>query len=204
MAERMPWKGDDEMNGKRSVLGAAGVSLLSGCMMPGGAWHASGGHAMGHMAPLGSGQVTEVTRMAEARNGGLTIVLSFATPEWGGEALIDAALSEDDSHEATRGEVRLSIRTPGGRVDQLPMEPLGLSQGATHRARYRFADVGFYQVTAEGRMGSDADARTVSVTMETSVGGGARSNEDGWLVPAAVLGGVGMVTMMFLMMGSAH
>jgi hypothetical protein len=54
-------------------------------------------------------------------------------------------------------------------------------------------------------MGSGVDARTVSVTTETEVGGRMRGHEDGWLVPAAVLGGLGMVGMMLLMMGgSAH
>jgi len=187
-----------------SVLGAASVSLLSGCMMAGAAWHGGGGHAMGPMAPPGSRTVTEVTRTAEARSGGLTLGLSFATPEWGDAALIDAALSEAGvGREPTSGEVRLSIRTPGGRVDQLDMEPLGLSPGVTHRTRYRFADVGLYQVTAEGRVGSGADVRAVSVTAETEVGGQMRSHDVDWVAPAAVLGGLGMVAMMVLMMGGS-
>jgi hypothetical protein len=199
-------EGDDEMRIRRSFFSIAWASLLSGCMMTGGAWHGDRAPAIGHMASLGSSQVSEVTRMVEANNGRLTIELSFATPGSGEELPIDATLSEDGvTRKPTHGDVRLNIRTPGGSVDQLRMEPLGLSQGATHQTRYRFADAGLYQLTAEGRMGSGVDARTVSVTTETEVGGRMRGHEDGWLVPAAVLGGLGMVGIMLLMMGgSAH
>lgn len=191
------------MSKKTRVFGAAWVPLLSGCMMPFGAWHGDGPSGMGHMA---SWEVTEVTQNAEASDDGLTIGLSFATPGWGREALIDASLSEEGvRREPVRGEVWLRIRTPGGSVDQLRMDPLGLSQGATHRARYRFADAGLYQVTAEGRIGSGSDTRSVSVTTDTEVDGRIHGHGDRWLPPAAVLGGLGMVAMMILMMGgSAH
>jgi len=193
------------MSTRTKVLGALWVPLLSGCMMPFGAWHGAGYAGMGHMQSRGAWDVTGVPPVAEASDGGLTIGLSIATVGRGGEALIEAALSENGvRREPTRGEVWLTIRKPGGSVDRLRMASLGASQGATHRVRYRFGDAGLYQIIAEGRIGSGADTRSVSVTTETKVDGQIHGHGKGLLMPAAVLGGLGMVGMMVLMMsGSA-
>ncbi len=87
-------------------------------------------------------------------------------------------------------------QTPGGSVDQLRMQRLHASATATFQARYSFAADGLYLVTAEGRAGKGAHVRTVSVTARAVVGQDMHGGGHDWLMPAAVLGGLGMLAMM--------
>lgn len=190
------------MDPRRGVLGAAWVPLLSGCMMMGGIGHTTGG-AISAPGDMHGRDVSAQLQHAEARSGDVAIHLSFANPVAGGGAVpIDAWLSGDgDRLDMADSVVWLQVQMPGGGVDRVRMERLHSSSAGPYRALYHFTTPGLYQVTAEGRMGAGADVRTVSVTTEAEVeawpGG-----RHGWVMPVAVLGGLGMVVLMTLMMAS--
>ncbi len=187
------------MDPRRVVLGAVCVQSLSGCMVMGGIGHMGGG-AISAPGDMQSRDLSASVQHAEASSGGLTIALSFPSPTGGDGAVpIDAWLITDTDHrDLTDGVVWLLIQTPTGGVDRVDMQ-LHSSSAGTYRARYRFTVSGSYLVTAEGRSGTGADMRTVSVTTEATVEGGS-GGRDGWVTPVAVLGGLGMVVMMALMM----
>lgn len=185
----------------RSLLNTAWVPFLSGCMMWGGMGHTSGTDWMGGMGYAKNG---ESLQRAEASSAGLTIVLSFPTPSSGAAVAIDATLFADSApHALIDGDVWLQIQTPSGAVDQLRMERLQPSSEGAYETRYSFATAGLYLVTAEGRTRSGADERAVSVTAQAQVNGHAQDGGHHWLMPAAVLGGLGMVATMALMMSGS-
>lgn len=191
-----PWKG---------MLGAAWVPLLSGCMMMGGMAHTGGG-AISAAGPPGDMHRRDLSgrfQQAEARSGDLAISLSFASPIESSRALpIDAWLSRDGDHrDLADGVVWLQIQAPDGGVDRVLMQRLPSSSGGTYRALYHFSSPGLYLVTAEGRTGTGADMRTVSVTTEAGVESWPAGGH-GWVMPLAVIGGVGMVVLMAFMMAS--
>lgn len=188
----------------RLLLNTAWVPLLSGCMMWGGMGHTSGTDWMGGTGYAKNGQLSQPLERAEATSGGLTIALSFPTPS--SSVAIDARLFTDGAaHKVVDGDVWLRIQAPSGAVDQLRMQRLQPSSEGAYQARYSFATAGLYLVTAEGRTGSGADERAVSVTAREQINGHPQDGRHHWVMPAAVLGGLGMVATMALMMaGSWH
>lgn len=186
----------------RVVLSVAGIPLLSGCMMMGGIGHTGG---LGGTAGAGhteSAQIGAPLERAEASSGGITIALSFRLPSHGAEVAIDAWLRADSAHhELADADIWLRIRTPSGGVDEIRMERLG-SSGETYQAHYGFPTAGPYHVTAEGRVGTAAAVRTVSVTTRVEVEGESHDGRHDWLMVGGILGGLGMVVLMALMMGS--
>lgn len=188
----------------RLMLNTAWVPFLSGCMTWGGMGHTSGTDWMGGTGSAKNGQLSQPLERAEATSAGLTIALSFPHPSSGAAVAIDARLFTDGTaHEVVEGDIWLRIQTPSGAVDQLRMQRLQPSSEGAYQARYSFATVGLYLVTAEGRTGSGADERAVSVTARTQVNGHAQDGRHHWVMPAVVLGGLGMVAMMALMMGGS-
>lgn len=192
------------MNLTRVVLSVAGIPFLGGCMMMGGVGHTGNPGMMSDAGRAPGGQPPAPVQRAEASGGGLSIALAFPSPSGGEPVAIDAWLLTDSIHrDLTDGEIWLRIETPDGGVDQLRMRRRHSSATATFQAQYGFADAGLYLVTAEGRAGTGADVRTVSVTARTVVGGDMHGGRRGWLVPAAVLGSLGMAALMaFMMVGS--
>jgi hypothetical protein len=187
------------MDLKRAAMGITWVSLLSGCMM-GGMAHPGG---MGGVGPRETGQALGPLQYAEASSGDLTIALSFPTPSSGAMVAMDARLTTaSDPHELINGKIWLRIQTPSGSLDELRMQRLHSSAGATYQATYNFRTPGFYLVTAEGSIETDANVRTASVTTRVPVSGEVHADRHDWLMPMAVLGGLGMVVMMVVMMGS--
>lgn len=177
------------------MLGIVGVPLLSGCMTMSGMAGAGG---MGH----GWGEGDAGCQQAKARNGDLTLTLSFPVQARGGAAPIDARVAiEDGRGQLTDPEVWLRVRTPGGSVERIRMEPVEPAPAGAFRTRYDFRSSGRYLVTADGRAGTGDAARTVSVTSEAAVGGPHRAGRHDWLGPAAVLSGLAMTVLMFAMMG---
>lgn len=181
------------------VLGIAWVPVLGGCMMMGG-MHGVG--AMGGDVDLGNGPVSTELRYAEAVSGDLSIALSFPSPTGDAPVPIGARLrTERDGRDLTDAHVRLWIRAPGGRIDQVDMRHARSSVAGIFEARYGFRAVGRYLLTAEGRTGTEGDIREVSVTAEAEVGPAADRGRPMWLMPGAFLGGLGMVALMAVMMG---
>lgn len=188
----------------RLVLGAAWVPLLTGCMAMGGLGHTGG---LGGMASAGhaeNGQARAPLQRVEASNGGLRIALYFPRPSGAAGVVIDARLRADSAYDdLTDASVWLQVRSPSGRVDQLPMQRLHSSQPGTYRAQYSFSAPGLYLVAAEGRTETGADVRTVSVTTAVEVGTAAHDGRHHWFTPGALLGGLGMVAVMVLMMSGS-
>jgi hypothetical protein len=154
----------------RAVIGVAWVPLLSGCMAMGGLGHTSGLLGTGLGGHMESDKKALLLQRAEASNGGLTIGLSFPPPTSGTVVTISALLRSDPGdQEPTEGEIWLRVQTPGGSVDRLRMQSVRSSGAATHRARYGFVTPGLYVVTADARLGTGADVRTVSVTTKVEV-----------------------------------
>ncbi len=186
----------------RAVLGVAGVPLLSGCMMMGAMGHTGGLAGTGMAGPMEGEKVEGSLQRAEASSGGLAIALSFPAPTSGTVVTISALLlSDSGDQEPTDGEIWLRVRTPGGSVDRLRMQSVRSSGAATHRARYGFVTPGLYLVTADARLGTGGDVRTVSVTARAKVSTEAHVDRHEWLMPAAAVGSLGMVAMMVVMMG---
>src|SRR5512145_1092469 len=182
----------------RLMLNTAWVPVLSGCMMWGGMGHTSGTDWTGETRYAKNGQPLQ---RAKASSAGLTIALSFATPSGGAAVPIDAQISEDSvGRELTDADIWLRIETPGGAVNELRMEPVQSSRAGAYEAHYSFPVTGLYLVTAEARTGSGSDERTVSVTARAQIYDHAQGGRHQWLVPGAVLGGLGMVATMALMM----
>lgn len=191
------------MHSARAVLSAAGVPLLGGCMMMGGLGHTAQLGSMDESGHAVTNAVATSPQRAAASTNGLTIEILVPTPIQGAAVTIDARVSADgDDHEVFDGDVWLRIRTPSGTVEQVRMERPYSSTGRTYRAEYRFPAAGLYVVTAEGREGSGSELRTASVTTEVEVGGTPHRGQHGWLMPAAILGGLGMIAMMAVMMGN--
>ena len=160
----------------RVVLGVAGVPLLSGCLMLGGAGHTGNVHGVAPAVDGGSRELSAPFQRAEASSGSLTLALSFVTPRGGAAVTIDAQLHTDSASDApTDGDVWLRIQAPGGGVDQFRMQRVQSSAAGTYQAEYRFSTAGLYLVTAEGRTGIGDHVRTVLVTTELEVGRGAAS-----------------------------
>lgn len=185
----------------RAVLGVATMPLFGGCMMAGGWGH--GGvpartYADGHMAP---DWTVAAPLRAEATGDGLTIVLSIPTPAAGSVVTIGVQLRSDGGDPEADAEIRLRIDGPGGSIDDLPMQRDRSSGAGTYQAQYGFAVPGRYAVTAEARSGAGAEVRTVSVSARAEVAAPAGYRHD-WAVPAAIIGGIGMVAMMAFLMGS--
>lgn len=154
----------------RAVLGVAWVPLLTGCMMMGGLGHTSGLLGTGLGGPMETDKTAVLLQHAEASNGGLTIALTIPTPTSGTVVAISALLRSDRrDEEPSDGEIWLRVQTPGGSVDRLRMQSVRSSGAATHRARYGFVTPGVYFVTADARLGTGADVRTVSVTTKAEV-----------------------------------
>jgi len=189
------------MYSPRILLSVAGIPLLGGCMMMGGP---------GHMAHLGSMDqsghsmrtaTATASQHAAATSNGLTIEIFVPTPSQGAAVTIDARVSANgDDHEVIDGDVWLRIQTPSGTIEQVRMQRPYSSTGGTYRAEYRFLTAGLYLVTAEGREGSGSELRTASVTTEVVVTGAQHGGDHDWLMPAAILGGLGMIAMMAVMM----
>jgi hypothetical protein len=181
------------MDMRKVALDVACISLLSGCMT-GGVGRA------GRFDRGGSGSL----QYAEATTGDLTIALSFPTPSIRSEVAIEARLTAANGpHELIDGDVWLSIQTPGGNIDEVRMQRLHGSAEAVYGAAYNFWSPGSYLVTARGRLEEEAGAHEASVTTRAVVDGGPYAVDHGdWMMPMAVLGGLGMVVMMVVMMGS--
>jgi hypothetical protein len=187
------------MNLEKAVLSVAAVPLLGGWMMMGGIGHTGGPAGMAGAAHMESGPVAAPLERAEATSEGLTISLSFAPSSAGELVAIEARLRADDgSAEPTDGEIRLRIEAPDGSVEEIRMQPVRSFAG-TYGAQYVFPTAGLYLVTAEGRVGTGADVRTVSVTSRAEVGPETRDGRHGWIAPA-IVGGLGMAALMALMM----
>ena len=188
----------------RLVLGAAWVPLLTGCMAMGGLGHTGGPGGMASAGYAENGQARAPVQHVEASNGGLSIALSFPRPSGGAGVAIDARLRADSADDdLTDANIWLQVRSPSGGVTRLPMQLLHSSQPGTYRAQYSFSAPGLYLVAAEGRTGTGADVRTVSVTTAVEVGTEAHDGRHHWFTPAALLGGLGMVAMMALMMSGS-
>jgi hypothetical protein len=176
------------------VLGIVGIPWLSGCMMMSGM---AGAVGMDH----GWGEGDDGWQQAEARNADLTLTLSFPAPARGGTVPIDARVATEDGRgQLTDPEIWLRVRTPGGSVERVRMEPVGPAPAGAFQTRYDFRSSGRYLVTADGRVGTGDAARTVSVTSEAAVRGHHRGGHHDWLGPAAVLGGLAMTALMVAMM----
>lgn len=181
------------------LLSIVWAPFLGACMM-GGVAHTS---RMGGPGPAGPDGTVGSLQHAEASSGGVTIVLSFPRPMMVGAVGMDARLtSADDPHTDLDGEVRLRVRTPGGGVDELPMPSLHSAAGVTYQAVYDFRSPGSYLVTAHGSIGTGKGATTASVTTRVDVGEESRWDGHDWMMPMAVLGGIGMVAMMAVMMSN--
>lgn len=179
------------------LLPIAWAPFLGACMM-GGVAHTSrvGGAGPGHM-----GETPDPMHYAEASGESVTIELSFPTPRRGGPVAMEARLSgADESDASTEGAVRLRVDTPGGYVDEVRMERFQSSDGPIYRATYDFRTPGSYLVTAQGSMMPGADARSASVTTRVDVEDAAYGDRHGWVMPMAILGGLGMIVMMVVMM----
>lgn len=179
----------------RMLLGLAWVLLLGGCMMSPVGYHGGlydGRARGGRPGPL---------QQAEAREGDLTIGLSFPRPVGGAPTPIDVRLgTDDDPPDPADADVRLRVVKPDGGVDQLAMRHTGDPAAATeYRAPYTFRTPGIYALTAEARVGAGAKARTVSVTTRSEVVPWTYDGHWDWLTPAALLGGLGMLAMMAVM-----
>lgn len=189
-----------------AVLSVAGVPLLGGCMMMGGWGHAAGLMGPGLTRPGVSEQRTASWRHAEAASDGLTLTLAFPVPTGGDGVTISAWLRwDDDVPEPPDGEIWLRIQTPGGSVDRVRMQEPASPADGTYRAWYAFVMSGTYVVTADARSGTGADTRMVSVTAEMETGDVRWDGESGWVTPAALAGGLGMLALWAAMMGGvAH
>lgn len=173
--------------------------FLGACMM-GGVAHTS---RMGGPGSVGTHETGSSLQYAEASSGGVTIALSFPTPTIVGVVGMEARLTGVDGPEtAIDGEVWLRVRTPGGGVDELPMRSLHSAAGVTYRAVYDFRTPGSYLVTADGWTGEEERANAASVTTRVDVGEESRWDRHDWLMPMAVLGGIGMLAMMAVMMSN--
>lgn len=183
------------MNLTRVVLGIHWVPLLSGCLMGG----------MAHTGGIGRGEIGPMQgplQHAEASSGELTIALSFPIPSTATAVPMEARLgTASDRREPTDGEIWLRIQTPGGNVDEIRMQRVDSSAGRTYQAMYSFRNPGSYLVTAEGRKETGTGAQTVSVTTRADVGGESNGGRNDWLIPAAILGGLGTVVTMVVVMG---
>jgi hypothetical protein len=172
--------------------GIVWLPLLGGCM-----GMAPGGHA-GAGAGVGYAHVSAAPVHAEASNGELTLALSLREPIAGPVVDIDVRLvAESSERDASDPEVRLWIRTPRGGMDEIIMDRVHSSTGRTYHARYVFRGAGPHLVTAEV-WSATGDVPAVSVTAEADVVG-YRDGHD-WLMPAAIVGGLAMLTMMVVMM----
>lgn len=197
------------MDPTRSMLTTAWVPLLSGCMMWGGMGHTSGTDGMGEAGHAERGQVPQPLQRAEASSAGVTITLSFPTPSSDAAVVIDAQLVMDSvdadsvDQELIDADVWLRIQTPSGAVDQRRLQQLQSLPPGAYQAQYSFPIAGLYLVTAEARTGTGAAERTVSVTARTQVYDQAHGGQHHWLMPGAILAGLGMVATMALMMGSS-
>lgn len=188
----------------RMMLGAAWVPLLSGCMMWGGMGHAGGLAWMDGAGYAENGQPPAPLQRAQASTGGLTITLAFPTPGTGVALPIDAWLSLEGAEPQPVGEeVWLRIQAPDGTIHQVRMQRPDASAAGTYRAYYRFPAAGLYLVTAEGRARAGTELQTASVTAGAEISRRAYAGHHDWLLPAAVLGGVGMVAWMAIMMGGS-
>lgn len=191
------------MHSARILLSVAGVPLLAGCMMMGGSGHTAylgPTHEPGHTV---RSVVTTSPLHAAASTNGLVIEIFVPTASQGAAVTIDARVFADgDDHEVIEGAVWLRIQTPNGAVEEIRMQRPQSSTGGTYRAEYRFLLAGLYLVTAVGREGSGSDLRTASVTTEVEVTSTPHGDQHGWLMPAAILGGLGMIAMMAVMMGN--
>lgn len=180
------------------VLGVAWVPVLGGCMMMGG-MHGVG--ATGGGGDLERGPVSTELKYAEAVSGDLSLALSFPSPTADAAVPIGARLrTESDGRDLADAQVRLWIRAPGGSVDQVEMQHARSSVAGIFEAQYSFHALGRYLVTAEAQTGTVGDVREVSVTAEAEVGPAADRGRNTWLMPGALLGGLGMVALMAVMM----
>lgn len=187
------------MGARGVVAGVVWIPLLSGCL--------TGSSAPGRIGPgeqVGGGQTPGSIQRVESSSGDLTLSLSFPTPSRGAAVPMDAQLdTATDPDELTDGEISLRIQTPSGTVDQVPMERVYASAGLAYHAMYGFPAQGSYLVTAEGRVESGGEVRTASVTTRVVVAGDTQyADHRNWMMPMAVLGGLGMVVMMVVMMGN--
>lgn len=185
------------MNKTTAVLGAAGVLLLGGCMMMGGLGHAHGLAGMQVTRHLETGRTTGLQERAEASSGDFTITLSFPAPTRGSTRTISALLRSDrGDRESTDEAVLLRIQTPGGSVDELPMQGYPSPGGRIYQTQYRFETSGLYVLTADARARAGEDMPTVSVTIRAAVGTEADSHWHGGRRLQPSFAGLGMVVMM--------
>ena len=185
-----------------ALLGVAAVTLFSGCMMVPMA-HTGDSVGLAAAAQSRTGQNAAMLGRAQARGDGLDLVLSYRTPS-GGATAFDAQLRTDgDPQELLDAEIRLRIRSPDGGVEQLAMRRVPSHATAQYHGAYRFPAVGSYLVTAEARTGVETYARTISVTTEVNAQDGSHHDQNDWLVPVAILGGLGTMVWMALMMGGS-
>jgi hypothetical protein len=180
------------MDLRKVAAGIVWLPLLGGCMgmAPGGHAGAGGGGYGPH--------VSAAPVHAEASNGELMLALSLREPIAGPVVDIDVRLvAESSERDAADPEVRLRIRTPQGGVDELVMDRIHSSMSGTYHERYVFRNPGPHMVTAEA-WSARGEVPAVSVTAEADVVG-YRDGHD-WLMPAAIVGGLAMLTMMVVMM----
>lgn len=141
---------------------------------------------------------------AEATSGDLTIAMSFPNPDGRAVIPIEARLrSSAEGLELMGAEVWLRIQTPSGSVERIQMQRVESRTGGSYRAHYELRSAGSYLVSTDASVKTMCSQETVSVTSSLQV----RSRPDagdghGWMMPLAVLGGLGMLTMMVLMMSS--
>jgi hypothetical protein len=173
-------------------------------MIMGGWGHTAGIAGAGVTGHVPSHQTIAPFQRSEASSGNLTITLSFPTPTGGSVVTVSAVLRSDGhDRDPADGEIWLPVERPDGRVDQLPMQRYQSATGAIYQAPYGFPTSGLYVVTADARAGTGTDARTVSVTTRAEVVAAAPGERHDWLIPAAVLGSLGMVAMMVFMTGGS-
>lgn len=175
------------------MLGVVWLPLLGGCMATGVLHHAG----VPPEATYGEGW-----HETQATSGDLTIAMSFPTPEGRAVTPIEARLrSGADGLELTDADVWLRIQTPGGSVERLHMQSVRSRAADWYQAQYSFGTAGSYLISADASVKTEGSVQTVSVTSLLEVGGGPHARDGhGWMMPLAVLGGLGMLTMMVLMM----
>jgi len=181
------------MGMRRVLLNVAGVTLLSSCMASG----------VGPAGRFSGSEAVRPLQYAEAATGDLTIALSFPTPSVGSQVAIAARLNvADRPQELIEGEMWLHVQAPSGSVEEVRMQRSQGSGPATYQAVYDFWAPGSYVVTArawtEGDVGTEASVTTSVVV----AGDPLHVDHRDWMMPMAVLGGVGMVVMMAVMMSN--
>lgn len=181
------------MDMRKALLEVACVSLLSGCMTGG----------VGRTGTFSGREAGGRSQYAEATTGDLTIALSVPAPSVGSQVAIAARLTlAERPQELVDGEMWLRVQAPSGNVDEVRMQRSQGSDAATYRAMYGFWAPGSYVVTAKARSEGGVGAEASVTTSVVVAGDSHYVDRHGWMMPMAVLGGVGMVVMMVVMMSN--